>query len=44
MIPVIEQAACRIDMRTIATTFGAEKTLTSDLVPVDIDAVLFWMV
>lgn len=36
MIPVIEQAACRIDMRTIATTFGAEKTLTSDLVPVDI--------
>lgn len=44
MIPVIEQAACHIDMRTIATTFGAEKTLTSDLVPVDIDAVLFWMV
>lgn len=43
-IPVIEQAACHIDMRTISTPFGAEKTLTSDLVPVDIDAVLFWMV
>ena len=43
-IPIIEQAACHIDMRTISTPFGAEKTLTSDLVPVDIDAVLFWMV
>ena len=31
-IPIIEQAACHVDMRT------------SDLVPVDIDAVLFWMV
>lgn len=44
MIPVIEQVACRVDVRTIATTFGAEKTLTSDLVPVNIDAVLYWMV
>lgn len=44
MIPIIEQAACRVDMRTIATTFGAERTLTSDLVPVNIDAVLFWMI
>ena len=43
-IPIIEQAACHVDMRTISTPFGAEKTLTSDLVPVDIDAVLFWMV
>lgn len=44
MIPVLEQTACRIDLRTVGTPFGAEKTLTSDLVPVDIDAVLFWMV
>lgn len=43
-IPVIEQAACHVDMRTVSTPFGAERTLTSDLVPVDIDAVLFWMV
>ena len=43
-IPIIEQAACHVDLRTISTPFGAEKTLTSDLVPVDIDAVLFWMV
>lgn len=44
MIPVVEQSACRVDLRTVPTPFGAEKTLTSDLVPVDIDAVLFWMV
>lgn len=44
MIPVIEQTGCRVDMRTVATPFGAEQTLTSDLVPVNIDAVLFWMV
>lgn len=44
MAPVVEQVACRVDMRTVATPFGAEMTLTSDLVPVDIDAVLFWMV
>lgn len=44
MMPIVEQTACRIDLRTVATPFGAEKTLTSDLVPVDIDAVLFWMV
>lgn len=43
-IPVIEQIALRVDQRTIATPFGAEKTLTSDLVPVDVDAVLLWMV
>lgn len=44
MIPILEQAACRVDVRVISTTFGAEKTLTSDLVPLNIDAVLFWMV
>lgn len=43
-IPVIEQIALRVDQRTIATPFGAERTLTSDLVPVDVDAVLLWMV
>lgn len=44
MFPIVEQVACRVDMRTIATPFGAEKTLTSDLVPLDVDAVLFWVV
>ena len=38
--------ACRrwIDQRTITTSFAAEQTLTSDTVPVNVDAVLFWMV
>ena len=33
-----------IDQRTITTSFAAEQTLTSDTVPVNVDAVLFWMV
>ena len=42
--PVIEQNAMRVDGRVRSTTFGAEETLTSDLVPLDVNAVLFWMV
>ena len=34
----------RVDQRIIATPFRAERTLTADLVPVNIDAVLFWVV
>ena len=33
-----------IDQRTITTSFAAEQTLTADTVPVNVDAVLFWMV
>src|SRR5213079_1404646 len=33
-----------IDQRVITTNFAAEETLTSDTVPVNVDAVLFWMV
>lgn len=44
MIPVIEQSAMRVDGRVRVTTFGAEETLTADLVPLDVNAVLFWMV
>jgi hypothetical protein len=43
-LPLVEFVAARVDQRTVATPFGAEETLTSDLVPVDVDAVLFWMV
>lgn len=43
-IPVIEFYSLRIDQRVIATYFGAEETLTADLVPVNVDAVVFWMV
>lgn len=44
VIPFFESAALRIDQRIITTPFYAEKALTADLVPTDIDAVLFWMV
>lgn len=43
-IPIIEHGTIRVDQRIIATPFYAEKTLTADLVPVNIDAVLFWVV
>ena len=33
-----------IDHRVMVTSFSAEKTLTKDTVPVDVDAVLFWVV
>lgn len=44
IIPVIDAVAYWIDVRVITTTFTAEKTLTKDTVPVDVDAVLFWKV
>ena len=43
-IPFIEQMALKADQRIMVTGFGAEETLTSDLVPINVDAVLFWMV
>lgn len=43
-IPLVEFCTIRIDQRVIITPFGAEATLTSDLVPIDIDAVLSWMI
>lgn len=43
-IPLIEFCTLTVDQRTIATPFGAEEALTSDLVPLDVDAVLFWMI
>ena len=44
IIPVIENTTNWIDHRVMVTPFNAEKTLTKDTVPVDVDAVLFWMV
>jgi regulator of protease activity HflC (stomatin/prohibitin superfamily) len=44
IIPVIDVVAYWIDIRVITTSFTAEKTLTKDTVPVDVDAVLFWKV
>ena len=42
--PFAEKVAYVIDLRTIAMPFRAEQTMTSDTVPVDVDAVLFWRV
>ena len=44
IIPIIDNVAYWIDTRVITTSFTAEKTLTKDTVPVDVDAVLFWKV
>jgi regulator of protease activity HflC (stomatin/prohibitin superfamily) len=44
IIPVIDAIPYWIDTRVITTGFKAEKTLTKDTVPVDVDAVLFWKV
>jgi len=44
IIPVIDYIPYWIDIRVISTSFKAEKTLTKDTVPVDVDAVLFWKV
>jgi len=44
IIPFVDRVSSWIDQRTITTSFAAEQTLTSDAVPVNVDAVLFWMV
>ncbi|MBN1634758.1 MAG: slipin family protein [Ignavibacteria bacterium] len=44
IIPIIDTIPYWIDIRVITTAFQAEKTLTKDTVPVDVNAVLFWKV
>jgi regulator of protease activity HflC (stomatin/prohibitin superfamily) len=44
VVPFVDTVSSWIDQRTITTSFAAEQTLTSDTVPVSVDAVLFWMV
>jgi regulator of protease activity HflC (stomatin/prohibitin superfamily) len=44
VVPFVDTVSSWIDQRTITTSFAAEQTLTSDTVPVNVDAVLFWMV
>ncbi len=43
-IPLAEYAAIHVDQRITTASFSAEAALTADLVPVDVDAILFWMV
>src|SRR5215211_5215568 len=44
VVPFVDSVSSWIDQRTITTSFAAEQTLTSDTVPVNVDAVLFWLV
>jgi regulator of protease activity HflC (stomatin/prohibitin superfamily) len=43
-IPFVDSVVAWVDQRVITSPFAAEETLTSDTVPVNVDAVLFWMV
>ena len=44
VVPFVDRVSSWIDQRTVTTSFAAEQTLTADTVPVNVDAVLFWMV
>jgi regulator of protease activity HflC (stomatin/prohibitin superfamily) len=44
IVPIVDTIPSWIDHRVMVTPFNAEKTLTKDTVPVDVDAVLFWLV
>jgi len=44
IVPFVDNISTWIDQRVITTAFAAEETLTSDTVPVNVDAVLFWVV
>jgi len=44
IIPLIDEVPIWIDLRIRTTFFAAEKTLTRDNVPVNVDAVMFWVV
>jgi regulator of protease activity HflC (stomatin/prohibitin superfamily) len=44
IMPFVDRVSSVVDQRTVATGFAAEQTLTADTVPVNVDAVLFWMV
>jgi regulator of protease activity HflC (stomatin/prohibitin superfamily) len=44
IIPVVDSIPYWIDTRVLTSSFKAEKTLTKDTVPVDVDAVLFWKI
>ena len=44
VVPFMDRVSTWIDQRTVTTSFAAEQTLTADTVPVNVDAVLFWLV
>src|SRR3984893_200836 len=44
IIPILDTIAAWVDTRIRTTQFLAEQTLTKDTVPVDVDAIIFWVV
>lgn len=44
IIPVLERLSRFVDQRVRVTTVSAESTLTRDTVPVNVDAIIFWLV
>ena len=44
LVPIIDQVAVWIDQRIRTSQFSAEQALTRDTVPVNVDAIVFWMV
>ena len=44
IVPVLDSVVALIDTRLRTTQFVAEQTLTRDTVPVDVDAIIFWIV
>ncbi|MGD2217395.1 MAG: slipin family protein [Gemmatimonadales bacterium] len=44
LMPVTDKVAQFVDQRVRVTDFRAETTLTADTVPVNVDAIAFWMV
>jgi regulator of protease activity HflC (stomatin/prohibitin superfamily) len=44
VVPIIDRVSYHIDQRIRTTDFGAESCLTKDTVPVNVDAIAFWIV
>jgi len=44
IIPIVDTLSRYVDQRVRVTTVSAESTLTRDTVPVNVDAIIFWLV
>ncbi|HEX9109454.1 MAG TPA: slipin family protein, partial [Longimicrobiales bacterium] len=44
VVPLLDRVGYHIDQRIRTTAFGAESCLTKDTVPVNVDAIAFWVV
>ena len=44
IVPIVDRLSRRVDQRVRVASVTAESTLTRDTVPVNVDAIVFWMV